>query len=301
MANDLDRDGKAIGVIGLGNMGAGIARNLAQRRTPVLVWDVSADARDRFAGVEGVQVASPEEIASRSEIILFLVPNSHDIEDLLTGSEDMLRHMGRRTAIVDLTTSDPNHSKSLAIKAADSAVTYIDGGMSGGAAGADAGTLTLMLGGDKATVEAIMPLLDAIADKVFYMGPSGAGHTLKLILNMVIHTNFLAVCEAGHMAEAAGIDLGDMIDVFNVSNARSFISEVRFPKHILSGAWDGRSRVYNLHKDVGMAMDLAENLAINTRLGAETFDFLASAVEAGMREEDFTRLYAAFAALSKNK
>jgi len=301
MANDLDRDGKAIGVIGLGNMGAGIASNLAQRHTPVLVWDISDAARDRFTGVEGVQVASPEEIGSGSKVILFLVPDSHDIEDLLTGSGDMLRYMDRGTAIVDLTTSDPNHSKSLAIKVAEFAVTYIDGGMSGGAAGAEAGTLTLMLGGDKVAVDAITPLLDAIADKVFYMGPSGAGHTLKLILNMVIHTNFLAVCEAGHMAEAAGIELGDMIEVFNVSNARSFISQVRFPQHILSGAWDGRSRVYNLHKDVGMAMDMAQSLAISTRLGAETFRFLDSALEAGMREEDFTRLYPAFRDLNKNQ
>jgi 3-hydroxyisobutyrate dehydrogenase len=132
------------------------------------------------------------------------------------------------------------------------------------------------------------------------MGPSGAGHTLKLILNMVIHTNFLAVCEAGHMAQAAGIELGDMIDVFNVSNARSFASQVRFPKHVLSGTWDGRSHVYNLHKDVGMAMELAQSLGASTQLGAETFRFLARAVEAGMQNEDFTRLYPAFPDLRDN-
>jgi 3-hydroxyisobutyrate dehydrogenase len=293
MANDPDKDDKAIGVVGLGNMGAGIARNLARRFAPVFVWDIDADACDPFAGADGVEVALPKEIASRSEVVLFLVPNSHDIEDLLTGSEDMLGGMGRGTVICDLTTSDPVHSRSLAEKVAGAGVTYIDGGMSGGATGADAGSLTLMLGGDRGAFEAIAPVLDAIADKLFHLGPSGAGHTLKLILNMVIHTNFLAVCEAGHMAKAAGIELGDMIDVFNVSNARSYASEVRFPKHIVSGTWDGRSRVYNLHKDVGMAMELAKSLGTSAKLGAETFRYLVRAVEAGMQEEDFTRLYPA--------
>jgi len=300
MVNNPDKDDKAIGVIGLGNMGAGIARNLAHRFTPVLVWDTSADACDPFASVEGVEVAAPREIASRSDAVFFLVPNSRDIEDLLTGSESMLERMRGGTVIFDLTTSDPVHSKPLAEKVSGCSVTYMDGGMSGGAAGADAGTLTLMLGGDKDTFQAFTPVLDAIADRLFYMGPSGAGHTLKLILNLVIHTNFLAVCEAGHMAKAAGIELGDMIDVFNVSNARSFVSEVRFPKHILSGTWDGRSRVYNLHKDVGMAMELARSLGASAKLGAETCRFLARAVEAGMQEEDFTRLYAAFPDLRNN-
>ncbi len=127
------------------------------------------------------------------------------------------------------------------------------GNMGKGIAYLDAGTLTLMIGGPQESFEGTRPLLDAIARHVFYLGGSGTGHTLKLIHNMVLHPIFMANCEGGRMAETTGIRLEDMIAVFNAANARSFISEVRFPRHILSGTWDGRSRVYNLHKDVAMA------------------------------------------------
>ncbi|MEK9662532.1 MAG: NAD-binding protein, partial [Alphaproteobacteria bacterium] len=108
-------------------------------------------------------------------------------------------------------------------------MSYLDAGMSGGATGADAGTLTLMIGGEKAAFDATRPLLDPIADleKIFYLGPSGAGHTMKLIHNMICHTCFLVTVEGGHMAEKAGIALDDMIAVVNASNARSYASEVR--------------------------------------------------------------------------
>ena len=166
--------------------------------------------------------------------------------------------------------------------------------MSGGATGADAGTLTLMIGGDKAAFERTRALLDPIVDRTFYLGGSGAGHTLKLIHNMACHTIFLATCEGGRMAEAAGIDLADMINVFNVANARSYASEVRFPKHILSGKWDARSRVYNLRKDLSMAVGLAGKLDTKVPLGTVTRDFLDVAIAHGMTDTDYSRLYERF-------
>jgi 3-hydroxyisobutyrate dehydrogenase len=105
---------------------------------------------------------------------------------------------------------------------------------------------------------------------------------------------FLSTCEGGRMAEAAGIDLADMIDVFNVSNARSYASEVRFPRHILSGKWDGRSRVYNLRKDLSMAVGLAASLNAEAPLGTVVRDFLDAAIAHGMTDTDYSRLYECF-------
>lgn len=96
------------------------------------------------------------------------------------------------------------------------------------------------------------------------------------------------------MAEAAGIRLEDMIAVFNVSNARSYASEMRFPKHILSGKWDARSRVYNLRKDLSMAVDLAGSIPAEVPLGTFTRDFLDAAMDQGMSEIDYSRLYERF-------
>jgi len=136
--------------------------------------------------------------------------------------------------------------------------------------------------------------LKPIAKQIFHIGPSGAGHTLKLIHNMVCHTIFLSTCEGARMAEAAGITVADMIKVFNTSNARSYASEVRFPKHILSGKWDARSRVYNLRKDLTMAVKLAGALDTQVPLGTVTRNFLNVAMFQGMEDTDFSKLYERF-------
>lgn len=259
-----------------------------------MVWDVARGARGAFEGLCGVEIAPPGEMAGRCGVIFFVVPATPEIASCLDGADGVLERAAEGLILYDFTTSHPAATRELAAKAAARGIAYLDAGMSGGAAGAQAGTLTLMIGGDKGAFERTRALLEAIAAQIFYLGGSGAGHTLKLIHNMVLHTIFLATCEGGRMARLAGIDLADMIAVFNVSNAKSFISEVRFPKHILSGKWDGRSRVYNLHKDVSMAVELAAELDAKVPLGTITRDLLDAAIGQGMQETDFTRIYERF-------
>lgn len=280
---------KTVGVIGLGNMGRGIAKNIAKAGHNLLVWDVSVEARNAFANT--ASIAHPHEMAATASVVIFVVPGSKEIDGIL---DDMLANAGPELILWDFTTSDPVYTKNLATRAADAGVPYMDAGMTGGGAkGADDGTMTLMIGGDADSLEKSRPVLEACAGKLIHLGPSGAGHTMKVVHNLITHTNFLACSEAGRLAEAAGIDLADMIKVFNAGNARSFISERRFPDHILSGTWDGRSRIFNLRKDVGMAVALAEELGSPMRIGHQTLAWIQAAVDAGMEDEDFTRLYPA--------
>ena len=288
-----------IGVIGLGNMGRGIAQNFVAAGYPVAVWDVAEAAMRPFARKPNVCLTTPAEMAASAAVIFFVVPGSPEIETMMAGRSGMLSAARKGLVLYDLTTSDPARTRLLARKSARKDVSYLDAGMSGGAIGAAAGTLTLMIGGDQAAYKRTRRHLNIIADDLFYLGKSGAGHVMKLIHNMVCHTVFLATCEGGRLAEHAGIELNDMIDVFNVSNARSYASEMRFPKHILSGKWDGRSRVYNLHKDLGMAVAMAKSVGSEVTLGADTFGFLQKAMARGMAEEDFTRLYRDYGAVRK--
>lgn len=294
-----------VGVIGLGNMGGGIARNFKKAGVPLMVWDVAPAARDAFRETAGVEVAPPGEMAASCAMMIYVVPATPEIESTFDGKDGVLVRAKPGLVVYDFTTSDPVATKKLAARAAEKGITYLDAGMSGGATGADAGTLTLMIGGDAAAFERTKRLLEPIAKQIVHIGPSGAGHTLKLVHNMVCHTIFLATCEGGRMAEAAGITVADMIKVFNMSNARSYASEVRFPKHILSGKWDARSRVYNLRKDLSMAVELAGALDAKVPLGTVTRDFLNVAMDQGMSETDFSRLYPRFdeivAALGKDK
>ena len=236
-----------VGVIGLGNMGRGIAKNIAGAGHELMVWDVSETARTAQADI--ARICPPEEMAKDADIIIFVVPGSEQIDSCL----DPILAAARPGLILwDFTTSDPVYTKKLARRAGEAGVPYMDAGMTGGGAkGADEGTMTLMIGGDENVLERSKPVLEACAGKLIHLGPSGAGHTMKVVHNLITHTNFLACSEAGRLAEAAGIELADMIKVFNAGNARSFISERRFPDHILSETWDGRSRIFNLRKDIG--------------------------------------------------
>lgn len=280
---------KTVGVIGLGNMGRGIAKNIAKAGHALLVWDVSQAARAAQSKI--AKIATPSEMAEQAEVVIFVVPGSEQIDGILN---EVLDNASPNLILWDFTTSDPVYTKKLAVRAAAQGIPYMDAGMTGGGAkGADDGTMTLMIGGDEQVLERSRSVLDACAGKLIHLGPSGAGHTMKVVHNLITHTNFLACSEAGRLAEAAGIDLADMVKVFNAGNARSFISERRFPDHILSETWDGRSRIFNLRKDVGMAVALSEELGSPMRIGHQTLAWIQAAMDAGMEDEDFTRLYPA--------
>ena len=284
-----------IGLIGLGNMGGGIARNLIKAKIPLAVWDISAKALKPYRNLgKNVTVAEPGEMAATCAALIFVVPGSKEIAAAFRGKAGVLARARAGLVIYDFTTSDPARTKKLARAAAQRGAAYLDAGMSGGAAGAAAGTLTLMMGGSEKALARTRKYLKPFTAKIFHLGPSGAGHTLKLIHNMVCHSIFMATCEGGRMAERAGLKLADMVEVFNAANARSYASEIRFPRHILTKKWDAKSRVFNLHKDLGMAVRLGHSLGAEVKHGEATLNFLKKAMAMGMSEKDYALLYKDF-------
>ena len=277
-------------VIGLGNMGRGIARNLDRAGRLAAAWDIAEAGRTNAQLSPEVALVPPSQFG-RLGFILFVVPGSAQIEEILPG---LLARPHDGETLIDLTTSDPATTKANAAKARATGRAYVDCGMSGGAIGADTAKMALMVGGADEAVAACKPVFDVIAGAVTQVGPSGAGHTIKLLHNMVCHTNFMVVAEAGRLAERAGIPLATAIEVFNAGNARSYISEQRFPNHILSGKFDGRSTVANLAKDLAMADKFANEFGAANAYTALTASLLATAMERGLAAEDFTRLYGVY-------
>ncbi len=296
--NDSSNASLRVGVIGLGQMGAGVARNLRSAGLLHAVWDVAAAAMAPFGSLA---VASPGAMTAGCDVVIFVVPSSKEIEMCLAGPDGMLSVTATDQVLVDLTTSHPDDTKKLAATAQAAGRIYLDAGMSGGAQSADDGQLALMFGGDAAAFARCTPALEAIAnmDKVFHVGPSGAGHTMKLVHNMICHTIFMATAEGCRVAEKAGIDLETAVNVINNGNARSFISEFRFPRHILTGNWDARSRVANLEKDLGMGVAMANALGAPAAFSGETLALLQRAMASGMAETDFSRLYQEFDRLAE--
>lgn len=279
-----------VAVIGLGQMGGGIARNIAAKSKHLMgVWDTAADAAQRAPA--GIALMRPKEIAAAAEIVLFVVPSTKEIEQLLTGPEGMLSVAHPGQIMLDLTSSHPAESKRLSQIAADKGRIYMDAAMTGGATGADTGKLTLMCGGPAEALEKAKPVLAPFSPRQFLLGDVGAGHTMKLIHNMILHTQFFAVSEGCRLAEKSGIPLEKAIDVLNSGFARSVITEHRFPSHIISQKWNARSVVSNLAKDVGLAAKMAKDMGIPAPYGTMTSELLDEAINRGMANTDFSRLY----------
>jgi 3-hydroxyisobutyrate dehydrogenase len=282
----------SLGVVGLGRMGGPLAQRLMQSEFPLMVWDTAPACRKPFENKDNISIATPAEMARECSVLFFVVPSSKEIADCLKGKDGVLQHARRKGLVIcDLTTSDPVETRKNARRATRCGIHYLDAGMSGGPAGILAGNLTLMIGGDAKVLRRIKRYLAPFAENIFHLGPLGSGHAMKLIHNMVLHTIFLATCEGARLAERMGMQVADMIDVFNVSAAFSYASRHRFPNNILNGSWNAQARIYNPWKDVGLAVRLAREYGADVELGERTFAFLEKAVARGMIEEDYSLLY----------
>jgi 3-hydroxyisobutyrate dehydrogenase-like beta-hydroxyacid dehydrogenase len=286
--------GKTVGVIGLGRMGGPLARRLAARRFPLMVWDSVAACRKPFENKKNICIGTPAAMAHECSVIFFVVPSSKEIEVCVKGRDGIFANARKGLVICDLTTSDPVDTRRIARLAARRGIHYLDAGMSGGPAGITDGSLALLVGGDVRVLARIQPVLGAFAKNVFPLGASGSGHAMKLINNMVLHTIFLSTCEGARLAERMGMRVADMIKVFNVSTAYSYASHHRFPNNILNGSWNAQARVYNPWKDVGIAVRLARKSGANVELAERTYAFLKKAVARGMQDDDYSLLYRDF-------
>ena len=278
--------GHRTAIVGLGQMGRGIARKLDSQQVLVAAGDLDEETFAAAGLSDRVQNLKIEQLLSVADIILFAVPSTEQVAQILESNHDL---EGR--VVVDLTTSHPAQSQALDKALEAMGAAYTDAAMTGGAAGADAGTLTLMVGGADQTVQRCMATFDVIASKIFHLGPVGAGHAMKLVHNLILHSNFMATCEGLRLADHAGIDLNRAVEVLNAGNARSFVTDTRFPRDILSGSMMARSQISNLEKDLGLAQQFGEELEARIPYTTMTRSILAEALRAGHAQADFSHLF----------
>lgn len=279
-----------VSVVGIGQMGLGIAKNIQNAGYLNSIFEINEGVLSKFNKSENLIINDAKKGLKSSNVLIFVVPSTTQIRDFLFGS-NWIDNINENTIIVDLTTSNPDATKKLSNELSVRKINYIDCGMTGGAQGAENATLTLMMGGDKGIIDSVTPVLDTFTNRLIHVGDIGSGHALKLIHNMVTHTIFLATVEGVIGAKKLGIDPKTVIDVFNSGNARSYISQSRFPNHILSEKWDARSRVSNLHKDLSMVTDLLNDNQIGCPYGKLTTTILQNAISCGLADVDFSLLY----------
>lgn len=230
-----------IGFIGLGNMGGRITRRIVDSGRTVLGFDVNPEAAARAGATPAASIA---EVARGSDVILMSLPDSHVVEEVVLGADGLLDHAREGQIIVDLSTAEPDSTRTIAERLRQRGAQYVDAGVSGGAAAAEKGTLTIMAGGDRATVDALAPVFATFATAVHYMGPSGSGHITKILNNFLNAVSLSATAEVMVAARKAGLDLDVVLEVFNASSGINFATLNRFPRIVhgdyLEGGLSGR-------------------------------------------------------------
>ena len=238
---------KPIGFVGLGNMGGRIVRRLVDAGFVVL----GSDAVPGRAEACGAQAArSLAEVAEQSNIVLMSLPDSHVVEAVVQGKEGLLRNAKAGQIYVDLSTASVNSTQRIAQSFADMGASYIDAGISGGAAAAEKGTLTLMVGGNATVVDSLKEVFAPFSTKVAYMGASGAGHTTKLLNNFLNAVSLAASAEVMVAGKKAGLDLHLLLDVLNSSSGVNFATLNRFPRIVDGDYLEGGLTGKLMTKDV---------------------------------------------------
>jgi 3-hydroxyisobutyrate dehydrogenase len=251
------------GMVGVGQMGGRMALRIREAGDPILAYDRDAE---RLA-VSGIGAAgSLEELVAAVDVVLLSLPDSSIIEPVMLGDGGVLAHARAGQIVVDLSTASPESTRRIHAALAERSVEFLDAGISGGAKAADAGTLTLMVGGDAGALDRVRPILERFAAKIFHMGDSGAGHIAKLLNNFLNGISLAATAEVMVAAKLSGLDLETFLEVVNASSGVNFATLNRFP-HIIKGDYLEGGLTGRL-----MAKDIRLYLEHVARLGVPTFN-----------------------------
>lgn len=217
--------GQAVGFVGLGNMGSRMVRQLTTQGIDVLGYDRDTGAAESVGARTAADLAS---LADESDVVLLSLPDSTVVEEVVLGAGGLAGALRPGTVVADLSTSSPASTRTIHAALSDQGVDYVDAGVSGGAAAAANGTLTLMIGGDEAAVTRLAPVFSVIATRTFHMGGPGTGHVAKVLNNFLNAMNLSASAEVLIAGKESGIDPAQLLEVINASSGANWATEHRF-------------------------------------------------------------------------
>ncbi len=258
---------QTIGVIGLGNMGSKMSAHLAGKEYEVLGFDPLVKG-----GIKGVKHVELPNLVEKAQVILLSLPNSKIIEKVMLADDGVLSLCQSGKTIIDMSSADPQSTRTIEEAAKKKGLAYLDAAVSGGTGKAANGTLTIMVGGEREVFEKNRSVLEQLGTSIYYMGPSGSGDAMKAINNFLTATTLAATGEAMIVAKRAGLDLRQVLEVLNQSSGRSYATEYRFPKIIQGDYIEGGLSCNLMIKDVDVFRGCAQSLHVPALLG----DFVAS-------------------------
>lgn len=258
--------------LGLGRMGAPMAI-LHSRKFTTAVFDLSAKAASKVAEEGGANpVTDLESIPVEIDTVILMLPSSRQVEETLTGDDGLLYRLDKGTLIIDMSSSEPTSTRSLAQQSQALGIEYVDAPVSGGVPKARTGELSILVGGSTEAVTKALPHLEVMGSTIIHVGDEGAGDAAKAINNLVSASNIAVACEALTIAENFGIAPAKMAEVLNSATGRSQASELKVTKYILPRDFTSGFAYDLMLKDMTIAMGLAQSL--ETPVTAIAFDKL---------------------------
>jgi 3-hydroxyisobutyrate dehydrogenase len=281
----------SIGFIGTGNMGWPMAACLVRGGYDLSVHDNRREVMDNFVQqIGGYAPDSLVQLAGRSDVIISILPTSAIVEQVLTAEDGVLSALRPGTVVIDMTSGIPSVTQKLAERVAAAGGVLIDAPVSGGVSRAKTGQLAIMVGGDAATIEQVMPVLSAMGASVLKTGAVGSGQAMKALNNMVSTGGFLIGIEALLIGQRFGLDPAVMTDVLNAATGMNNSTQKKFRQFVLSRKFDAGFTMGLLAKDLSIAMQVGRETGTAAPLSALVNEMIVSAQARFGADADHTEM-----------
>ncbi len=286
-----------IGFIGLGNMGLPMAINLLKAGHAVVGFDLMSNQLDAFVVAGGKAAPNANAAASDADVVITMLPASKHVEGLYLGENGLLATANPKSILIDCSTISPKVAQAVAGAARAKGFAMVDAPVSGGTAGAQAGTLTFMVGGERSVVECVRPILEKMGKNIFHAGGSGAGQTVKVCNNMLLGIQMLGTCEALRLGIANGLDPKVLSDIMSKSSGRNWTLELYNPcpgvmENVpASRGYSGGFGVDLMLKDMGLATENAQALQASVPLAKLAEQLYEAHSKAGNGQLDFSSVF----------
>ncbi len=276
-----------IAFLGLGAIGRPMAARVAARY-PLTVWNRTPTIAAAFGATTSCRVAkTAREAVTDADVVMVCFSTSADVEQVLHGTDGIAGALKPGSLFLDCTSGDSATSRRLAVELDGHGVAFADCPVSGGTNGAEAGVLTVMVGGSASVFDRAKPFLEAFGKLIVHMGPVGAGDTIKAVNQALLAANILSLGEALTMMVKAGVPARAGLEVLNASSGRSFVSEALIPTRVLPGTWPKTFRLALLSKDVGIALDLVGQSGLEAPMLAQVRSLTEAALKDLGPEADY--------------
>ena len=274
-----------VGFLGLGIMGGPMALRLIEAGHQVALWSNNASKATKMAGPSATACSTPAEVARQSDCVFLCVGNTRMSREVILGKNGLVEGAASGMVIVDCSTVSPKFSQELAVELKEKGIDFLDAPCTGSKAGAEGGTLTFMIGGDKEVFERTRPLFEAMGKLMYYCGKSGMGLHVKLSQNMVLGNLLHAFNESLVLSTKAGVDPELMLDVLNNSAARSGLISAKAPM-VFKRDFTTNFSVKWLEKDMELMLESAAELNVPAPLTSLSRQLFRAAIAKGFGEDD---------------